>query len=110
LLLTQNPDYYSAWNFRRVALPKVYSSAEELLDILRKEIKWLTCSVLPINPKSYWVWNHRRWCLHQIESQHVGDNNSLKVWKEELALADAFLNVDSRNCKLHISFVLKHLV
>jgi len=43
---------------------------------------------IKMNPKSYWVWNHRHWLL---------ENMPRPVWDAELALVDKMLNLDQRN-------------
>jgi hypothetical protein len=41
-----------------------------------------------MNPKSYWVWNHRHWILEHMPEP---------VWDAEMALVDKMLNLDQRN-------------
>jgi hypothetical protein len=45
---------------------------------------------LKLNPKSYWMWNHRRWCLESMSQPR---------WDRELAMVGRFLEMDARNCK-----------
>lgn len=45
---------------------------------------------LKLNPKSYWMWNHRRWCLESMSQPR---------WDRELAMVGKFLEMDARNCK-----------
>lgn len=45
---------------------------------------------LRLNPKSYFMWNHRRWCL---------ENMSKPSWDKELGMVGKFLEMDARNCK-----------
>ena len=44
---------------------------------------------LKLNPKSYWMWNHRRWCL---------ENMTQPRWDKELGMVSKFLEMDARNC------------
>ncbi|KAJ1496629.1 Rab geranylgeranyltransferase, partial [Coelomomyces lativittatus] len=45
---------------------------------------------MALSPKSYWVWNHRFWCL---ESGALGPAQ----WQDELSLVEKVLEVDPRN-------------
>jgi geranylgeranyl transferase type-2 subunit alpha len=95
-MLNMSTDCYSIWNYRREiienmkrqinddnrseALPKF----QELCD---NELRWLE-GLMPMHPKSYWVWLHRKhMCL-----VHPNLN-----WKTELALCTKALDLDSRN-------------
>lgn len=55
---------------------------------------------LQIHPKVYWIWNHRKWCLENVPS---GPDNSEEwrcgFWKGELAVVEALLDQDARNCQ-----------
>ena len=42
-------------------------------------------------PKSYWVWNHRRWVLEHIP---------VPAWNRELKLLNYMLEKDARNCSV----------
>ncbi|KAJ3034951.1 hypothetical protein HK097_004329, partial [Rhizophlyctis rosea] len=53
----------------------------------KRELR-LVDQALQINPKSYWLWNHRRWTL---ESSPTPD------WARELKLVDMLLDKDARN-------------
>lgn len=46
--------------------------------------------LIRINPKSYWLWNHRRWCLESMPNPD---------WMAELGLVEKLLAMDARNCK-----------
>lgn len=46
---------------------------------------------LKMYPKCYWIWNHRTWCLQQLEASGVAN------WKFELAIVLKLLEADSRN-------------
>jgi geranylgeranyl transferase type-2 subunit alpha len=45
---------------------------------------------LKLNPKSYWMWNHRRWCLEHMSQPR---------WDRELGMVNKFLEIDARNCR-----------
>jgi geranylgeranyl transferase type-2 subunit alpha len=47
-----------------------------------------------LNPKSYWIFNHRRWCLETMQNPD---------WNKELQLIGKFLELDARNCKLYFN-------
>lgn len=51
----------------------------------------LTMTQLKIYPKCYWIWNHRTWCLQQLQLH--GEAN----WEYELAIVLKLLEMDSRN-------------
>jgi geranylgeranyl transferase type-2 subunit alpha len=80
---------------------------------------------LQIHPKVYWIWNHRKWCLEHVplgpatlqasaeEAGHDQGNNDeaegeqseemtegwrIGFWKGELAVIEALLDADPRNC------------
>ncbi|CAO3597828.1 unnamed protein product [Absidia cylindrospora] len=48
----------------------------------------LFMQLIRMNPKSYWLWNHRRWCLESMPQPS---------WKGELKLVDKMLTMDARN-------------
>lgn len=82
-LLGLNPELYTVWNFRRdlmVALGRTGTEdiAAELRFVLGK---------LKSHPKSYWIWNHRVWCLGRSGEGLAG----------ELALIGKFFAADPRN-------------
>eukprot|EP00124_Ichthyophonus_hoferi_P003746 Ihof_evm1s347 gene=Ihof_evmTU1s347 len=97
-LLTVNPDYYTAWNYRRfMIVDLIENSPSELKAIMNKEL-WLTRECVQKHPKSYWVWNHRRWTclLPQSETIQAGPEMTTD-WQTELKLCSLFLDLDSRN-------------
>ena len=80
---------------------------------------------LQIHPKVYWIWNHRKWCLEhvplgpaaaqvsdkevdleeddeevekQISDQEMTEGWRIGFWKGELAVIEALLDADPRNC------------
>lgn len=62
-------------------------SDEEKHQILVEELEFVLIK-LKKSPKSYWIWNHRIWCLKL---------DKLSNWDLELYLIDKFLQADSRN-------------
>ncbi|CAG8587141.1 16044_t:CDS:10 [Acaulospora morrowiae] len=89
-ILSQNPDFYTIWNFRRTILLNTMlkdCSAEEKQQELSSELLFLQ-EVFRLNPKSYWIFNHRRWCLETMPTPD---------WQGELTLVGRILDMDSRN-------------
>ncbi|KAI8069171.1 hypothetical protein BC940DRAFT_366633 [Gongronella butleri] len=99
-LLRQNPDYYTVWNHRRVVLQRgILQSQGGEDDQEQKEQKEhdqkvflqeleLFMQLIRINPKSYWLWNHRLWCLRTMPRPS---------WEGELHLVNKMLTMDARN-------------
>ena len=94
------------------------------MGLLKNELK-LTMAYLQIHPKVYWIWNHRKWCLEhvplgpaaaQVSDKEVDleeENEGIEkrktdqgmtegwrigFWKGELAVIEALLDADPRNC------------
>eukprot|EP01135_Chromosphaera_perkinsii_P010464 Nk52_evm27s2133 gene=Nk52_evmTU27s2133 len=93
-LLSVNADFYSCWNYRHDILNRLMKDAEEEEEgkgqkMMDEEYRFSE-SVIRNNPKSYFCWNHRRWLV-------LKNASSEGVWKRELGLCDAFLDLDSRN-------------
>lgn len=69
------------------------------MGLLKTELR-LTMAYLQIHPKVYWIWNHRKWCLENVP---IGPGNSEEwrcgFWKGELAVIEALLDADARNCE-----------
>ncbi|KAF9914588.1 hypothetical protein BX616_007974 [Lobosporangium transversale] len=90
LLLRKSPDYYTIWNVRRIILQEGFldKADDEAVDkIYNGELEFVQEN-LKLNPKSYWMWNHRRWCLEHMKQPH---------WDRELAMVSKFLELDARN-------------
>ncbi|KAI8096596.1 uncharacterized protein BX664DRAFT_62126 [Halteromyces radiatus] len=105
-ILQTNPDYYTIWNIRRQVLLKgillplttepteatkvstISSSDVEANQKVYLQELDLFMQLIRINPKSYWMWNHRRWCLETMPQPS---------WKGELKLVDKMLTMDGRN-------------
>lgn len=74
-------------------------SAEDIVGLLKSELK-LTMAYLQIHPKVYWIWNHRKWCLENAPAgPDDGEEWRCGFWKGELAVIEALLDADARNCK-----------
>lgn len=92
-LLKWNKELYTVWNYRKELIINYLfeglaeDDIEKKHEILTEELYFVT-QQLHRSPKSYWIWNHRMWCL---QMDHLSD------WDGELKLIDKFLQVDSRN-------------
>ncbi|CAG8523710.1 4132_t:CDS:10, partial [Ambispora gerdemannii] len=89
-ILSQNPDFYTIWNFRRNTL--LYgllkdAETDQKQEAFSNELVFLQ-ALFQLNPKSYWIFNHRRWCL---------ENMPYPDWQRELELVGKILELDSRN-------------
>jgi geranylgeranyl transferase type-2 subunit alpha len=67
----------------------------------------MTTALLKQHPKVYWLWNHRRWCLHQVPERPTqeGEKEDPLAWRNanwnrELYIVDKMLDGDARNCEL----------
>ncbi|KAL1919759.1 uncharacterized protein VTP21DRAFT_1690 [Calcarisporiella thermophila] len=88
-ILGQNPDFYTIWNFRRMILCAILEQAiqEEKQKTFERELTFLA-QIIRLNPKSYWIFNHRRWCLQNMPTPD---------WDRELILVGKMLDLDARN-------------
>ncbi|KAG0216139.1 hypothetical protein BGX31_000691 [Mortierella sp. GBA43] len=89
-LLRKSPDYYTVWNVRRTILLEGFlngADSETADKIYTSELEFVQEN-LKLNPKSYWMWNHRRWCLEHMSQPR---------WDRELAMVGKFLDLDARN-------------
>ncbi|KAJ1473035.1 hypothetical protein T484DRAFT_1637618 [Baffinella frigidus] len=101
--LEANPEFYTAWNFRREILGKSVAAAkakfpeggaplqEAVSSALAGELTLLEHAI-GMNPKAYCLWVHREWVVGQMLA--AGDD---KVLASELALCDKLLQADERN-------------
>ncbi|XVF56462.1 hypothetical protein PTKIN_Ptkin06aG0122600 [Pterospermum kingtungense] len=89
-LLDINPESYTAWNYRKLAVEHCLSQPDSDADsakfILDHELRVVE-SALRQNFKSYGAWHHRKWV---ISKGHSSIDN-------ELRLLDKFQKADSRN-------------
>lgn len=66
-----------------------FRSEEQQVELYEHELKFLQ-NCLHVNPKSYGVWEHRRFSLRNMPNPD---------WKRDLKLCNQFLTFDPRNCK-----------
>ncbi|KAJ4913073.1 RAB geranylgeranyl transferase alpha subunit 1 [Raphanus sativus] len=89
-LLEINPEAYTAWNYRKLAvedkLSRIESDPDLVKTILDEELSVVE-SALKQNFKSYGAWHHRKWVLSKGHSS-IGN---------ELRLLDKFQKLDTRN-------------
>ncbi|ANZ78018.1 BA75_04573T0 [Komagataella pastoris] len=90
-LLDLNPEFYTAWNYRRdIITNHVFSELKDSQaahTFILKELQFVG-KQLKSYPKVYWIWNHRKWLIEQ---------DDLFDLKQEMALIDKMLTMDSRN-------------
>jgi len=103
-LLNWNPEFYTAWNYRRdILLKGIFpdSTPESINDYLNVELD-TTMQQLKSHPKVYWIWNHRRWCLENVSDGPGSEGVPLHGWKKanwdrELYVVENMLERDARN-------------
>ncbi|CEP08722.1 hypothetical protein [Parasitella parasitica] len=89
-LVDWNLDFYTIWNYRRIILQESILKnldADEQQKVYNQELM-LFLQLIKKNPKSYWMWNHRIWCLQNMPKPD---------WHAELGLVDKMLAMDARN-------------
>ncbi|KXN72711.1 protein prenylyltransferase [Conidiobolus coronatus NRRL 28638] len=88
-IIILNSDFNTIWNFRRQVLLELFKNFDEttINNYLEEELR-LVEKVILIYPKSYWLWNHRRWVLETSTSPN---------WSMELMLVSKMLSLDNRN-------------
>lgn len=122
-LLSQNPEYYTIWNFRRIVLlsfvnqdpPTVDETSEieyaqrqaaaeqaaltlqqyDILLLLKEDLQFLV-PLLRQFPKCYWIWNHRIWLLGEATTR-LPAKAAIELWQVELGLVTKMLSLDNRN-------------
>ncbi|KNA10205.1 hypothetical protein SOVF_146600, partial [Spinacia oleracea] len=86
-LLEINPEFYTAWNYRKLAVEHFLSQPDsDPVSILNEELRVVE-SALRQNFKSYGAWHHRKWVLSKGHSSV----------DHELRLLDKFQKADARN-------------
>lgn len=88
-LLDLNPEFNAIWNYRRNILTLLFASGERSKKKALEEDLAMVMLMLKRFPKCYWIWNHRYWCLAQLEDE--------ANWKYELGIVLKLLELDSRN-------------
>lgn len=90
-ILLLNPEFYTVWNYRREILMDLFEKKTlEKKSALEDDLK-LVMSQLKRFPKCYWIWNHRIWCLNQLQASNEAN------WDFEMAIVAKLLEMDSRN-------------
>ncbi|XP_026455244.1 geranylgeranyl transferase type-2 subunit alpha 1-like isoform X2 [Papaver somniferum] len=88
-LVETNPEFYTAWNYRKLAFEHNIISAvdqDAVRLILNEELRVVE-NALRRNVKSYGAWHHRKWVLAK----------GLSSTYHEFRLLDGFQKLDSRN-------------
>ncbi|KAL9272446.1 Geranylgeranyl transferase type-2 subunit alpha 1-like protein [Drosera capensis] len=94
-LLEMNPEYYTVWNYRKMAvkryLDRVGGDGDGDGDggvegVLKRELD-VAQAALRVNFKSYGAWHHRKWVLNKCHSS----------LDKEMELINLFQRKDSRN-------------
>ncbi|KAF6160625.1 hypothetical protein GIB67_019565 [Kingdonia uniflora] len=89
-LLETNPELYTAWNYRKLAVEHnlgIATDQDSIKSILDEELRVVE-SALRANFKSYGAWHHRKWILKKKECSSLD---------REFKLLDKLFKVDSRN-------------
>lgn len=90
-LLDLNPEYNAAWNFRRNIMVDLFRKQElNAVDALSTDLR-MVMDMMKQFPKCYWIWNHRKWCLEEL------DDIGAAKWDHELAIVLKLLELDARN-------------
>ncbi|KAI9758571.1 MAG: hypothetical protein M4579_003006 [Chaenotheca gracillima] len=106
-LLSQNPEYYTIWNYRRLILlhglfPKSNAedqgeapSFQKVVGLIRTDLNFLV-PLLRQYPKCYWIWKYRIWLL-QESIIRLPASFAAEIWRDERKLVDKMLVLDRRN-------------
>nr|CAD1832068.1 unnamed protein product [Ananas comosus var. bracteatus] len=90
-LIEVNPEIYTAWNYRKLALQHSLngvSDPEAIKSAVEDELRVVEAA-LRRNPKSYGAWYHRKWVLNQKLAE--------VDFGREFRLLDQLLKADARN-------------
>ncbi|XP_024515674.1 geranylgeranyl transferase type-2 subunit alpha 1 [Selaginella moellendorffii] len=88
-LVELNPEVYTAWNFRKLALKSLLDAEpdeDSRKDLVKQELK-VTENALRAHIKSYSAWHHRKWVIAL----------GLSSLDDELDLLAQLFKVDARN-------------
>ena len=73
-------------------------------DLLNADLAF-TFAALKKHPKTYTIWNHRRWCLECIPDVPTNPDGNVNVekwrreaWTQEIFIVEKLLDADARNC------------
>eukprot|EP00026_Physarum_polycephalum_P011444 Phypoly_transcript_11671.p1 GENE.Phypoly_transcript_11671~~Phypoly_transcript_11671.p1 ORF type:complete len:334 (+),score=48.20 Phypoly_transcript_11671:98-1099(+) len=90
-VLTMNTEFYTLWNYRRQILEKwaQEQTLDQMVEHYQGEMAF-TAEVIRLNPKSYWIWHHRKWAGAKL-------GHECWDWKSELKLCTQLLALDTRN-------------
>ncbi|KAK2768486.1 Rab geranylgeranyltransferase [Arachnomyces sp. PD_36] len=110
-LLSQNPEYYTIWNGRRLILRQQFQNAipasneptsgaldarqTHISHLIKTDLQFLV-PLLRQYPKCYWIWNYRLWLLEEATSL-LPPYIARQFWEGELVLVGKMLTFDGRN-------------
>jgi len=73
-------------------------------DLLNADLAF-TFAALKKHPKTYTIWNHRRWCLECIPDVPPSAGSDVdaerwrkEAWTQEIFIVEKLLDADARNC------------
>lgn len=93
------------WNYRRRIMLSLFEEGKINRKQSLSQDLLMTMGQLRVYPKCYWIWNHRMWCLEQL------DKHGEATWEYELAIVLKLLEMDSRNFHgwHYRRYVVKHI-
>ena len=110
-MLSQNPEYYTIWNGRRLILQHQFQDAamcssestgddigsrhNHISHLIKSDLHFLV-PLLRQYPKCYWIWNYRLWLLEQATNL-LPVSIARQFWEGELVLVGKMLSLDGRN-------------
>ena len=95
-ILLLNPEYYTAWNYRKQKLMENLSKVGTI-EFAKAEFAF-SVEGIKINPKSYPSWHHRKWLIENIFAPKGSELYTKFDYSYELKLCSKLLDLDSRNC------------